>query len=50
LAKGDLALSVFFPYGSFQFLSILTIPFIVQFALEEFSNKILAITVDALIW
>src|SRR5690606_2239118 len=47
LAKGDLALSVSLTAVS-SIISILTIPFIVQFALEEFSNESMAISVDAL--
>src|SRR5690606_9937273 len=46
LAKGDLALSVSLTAVS-SIISILTIPFIVQFALEEFSNESMAISVDA---
>lgn len=47
LAKGDLALSVSLTAVS-SIISILTIPFIVQFALEEFSNESMAISVDAI--
>ena len=47
MAKGDLALSVSLTAVS-SIISILTIPFIVQFALEEFSNESMAISVDAL--
>jgi len=47
MAKGDLALSVSLTAVS-SMISILSIPFIVQFALVEFSNQSMAITVDAL--
>ncbi len=47
MAKGDLALSVSLTAVS-SMISILSIPFIVQFALVEFSNQNMAITVDAL--
>ncbi|MEQ8217442.1 MAG: bile acid:sodium symporter family protein [Arenibacter sp.] len=47
LAKGDLALSVSLTAVS-SIISILTIPFIVQFAMEEFSNESMAISVDAI--
>jgi BASS family bile acid:Na+ symporter len=47
LAKGDLALSVSLTAVT-SLLSILTIPIIIQFALEEFSQKSLSVSVDAL--
>lgn len=47
LAKGDLALSVSLTAVA-SILTIFTIPLIVQFALQEFSNESLAVSVDAL--
>jgi len=47
LAKGDLALSVSLTAVT-SLLSILTIPVIIQFALEEFSQESLSVSVDAL--
>lgn len=47
LAKGDLALSVSLTAVS-SMLTIITIPIIVQFALVEFANQSLTVTVDAL--
>ncbi len=47
LAKGDLALSVSLTAVS-SMLTILTIPLIVQFALVEFANQSVAVSVDAL--
>lgn len=47
LAKGDLALSVSLTAIA-SLLSIITIPFIVQFALSEFSNESQLIAVDSL--
>ncbi|MDX1362601.1 bile acid:sodium symporter family protein [Arenibacter latericius] len=47
LAKGDLALSVSLTAVS-SLLTIITIPIIVQFALVEFANQSLAVSVDAL--
>ncbi|MFK5973501.1 MAG: bile acid:sodium symporter family protein [Flavobacteriaceae bacterium] len=46
LAKGDLALSVSLTAVS-SLLTIITIPFIMQFALAEFSNQSEGVTVDA---
>ncbi len=46
LAKGDLALSVSLTAVS-SMLTILTIPLIVQFALVEFANQSVAVSVDA---
>lgn len=47
LAKGDLALSVSLTAVS-SMLTIITIPIIVQFALVEFANQSLTVSVDAL--
>lgn len=47
LAKGDLALSVSLTAIS-SLVSIITIPFIVQFALEEFSNESQRVSLDIL--
>ncbi|GGW23461.1 bile acid:sodium symporter family protein [Arenibacter certesii] len=47
LAKGDLALSVSLTAVS-SLLTIITIPIIVQFALIEFANQSLAVSVEAL--
>src|SRR5690606_25980460 len=47
MAKGDLALSVSLTAVS-SILTIFTIPIIVQFALERFSDQSLTVTVDAL--
>lgn len=47
MAKGDLALSVSLTAVS-SILTIFTIPIVVQFALEKFSDQNLMVTVDAL--
>lgn len=47
MAKGDLALSVSLTAVS-SILTIFTIPIVVQFALEKFSDQSLTVTVDAL--